>query len=82
MLVNLPSFSARELAQYKNTPALSPPPGVIPDLTAHNEKADLYIILCSILLAIVYLFVFLRMYSKIWINRSPGLDDRMTMDLH
>ncbi len=80
-MFNPNSFSAPELAQYKNTPALSPPTGVTPNLAADNDRADLYIILCSILLAIVYLFVSLRMYSKVWINRAQGLDDRKTMNL-
>jgi len=80
MPVNPSSFSAPELAQFKNTPALSPPTGVIPNLAAHNDRADLYMILCSIMLSAVYIFVSLRMYSKVWIHRTPGLDDRKAMD--
>lgn len=75
MFVDPSSFSAPQLVQYKNTPALSPPTGIIPDLAAHNEKADLYIVICSILLGIVYLFLLLRIYAKVWINCSPGWDD-------
>lgn len=69
------SFSSAQLEKYKNVPALSPPPGIMPDFTARNQRADVYNILCSILLSIVYFFVFLRMYAKVWIKRSPGFDD-------
>lgn len=81
MFVDPSSISAPQLAQHTHKPALSPPTGVVPDLGAHNDRADLYIIICAILLAIVYLFVSLRMYSKIWLNRTPGLDDGKTMFL-
>ena len=69
------SFSLPDLAKYKNVPALVPPKGVTQNFAAHNGQADLYIVLCSISLALVYLFIALRMYSKIWVNRTPGIDD-------
>lgn len=68
-------FSARNLAQNKNVPALTPPAGVVPNFAAHNGRAELYIILCAILLAMVYALVSLRLYAKLWINHSAGLDD-------
>ncbi|CAD6589426.1 MAG: hypothetical protein ASARMPRED_004042 [Alectoria sarmentosa] len=75
MSANPVSFSSAQLEKYKDVPALSPPPGIVPDFTARNQRADVYNILCSILLGIVYVFVFLRMYAKVWIKRSPGFDD-------
>ena len=80
MTNNSDSFSVDQLEKYNDIPALTPPPGEIPDFAAPNHSVRIYTILCSILLGIVYLFVFLRMYVKIWIKRSPGFDDRMTLD--
>ena len=65
-----------ELGKYKDVPVHPPPPGVMPNLAAHNQRADVYIIFCSTLLGIVYVFVWLRLYAKIWIKRRPGFDDR------
>ena len=76
MAVNADNFTVVQLEQYGNVPALTPPPGVIPDFAAYNERADVYKILCSILLAILYVFVGLRLYAKLWIKRNPGSCDR------
>ena len=69
------SFSAEDLKEYENLPALRPPPGVVPNFEAPNKRAEVYNILCSFLLAIVYVCVCLRLYAKVWIKRSPGFDD-------
>ena len=75
------SVSAAEIDQYKNVPALAPPPGVIPNFTAANPRADIYIIICSVALGLAFIFVLLRLYAKLWINRSPGWDDGMLTSL-
>ena len=75
MSINPALVSPEILAQYKNTPALTPPPGVVPDFSIHNERAEVYNIVCSMLLGAVYLLVCLRMYAKFWIKRNAGFDD-------
>ena len=71
------SLTPAELAHYQNAPAMLPPPGVVSNFDMANTRADLYVILCSILLFIASTFVLLRLYAKVWINHSPGLDDGM-----
>ena len=78
MAVNAGNITTAQLEQYRNVPALAPPPGVMPNFAAHNERADVYKVLCSILLAILYIFLCLRLYAKMWIKRNPGFDDRET----
>ena len=73
METNPTSFSYEE---YRNEPALTPPRGVIPDFEVSNPRAMIYEILCAILLGIIYVFVTLRLYAKIFIKRNPGFDDR------
>ena len=75
MSINPALVSPQILAQYTDTPALAPPPGVVPDFSIHNERAEVYNIVCSILLGVVYLLVCLRMYAKFWIKRNAGFDD-------
>ena len=75
MAVHAQNFTIAQLEQYGNVPALPPHPGVVPDFAAHNERADVYKVLCSILLAILYVFLCLRLYAKVWIKRIPGFDD-------
>ena len=75
MAVNAGNVTTAQLEQYGNIPALAAPPGVMPNFAAHNERADVYKVLCSILLGILYIFLCLRLYAKIWIKRNPGFDD-------
>ena len=72
-MANFPTTA--QMMELENVPALAPPPGVIPNFTVFNERAELYNILCSILLVIVYVCLMLRLYAKVWIKRSPGFDD-------
>lgn len=76
MALHAQNVTIAQLEQYGNVPALTPPPGVVPDFEAHNERAVVYKVLCSILLAILYVFLALRLYAKVWIKRIPGFDDR------
>lgn len=75
MSINPTSFSSAQFEKYKDVPALAPPPGVVPNFAAPNHRGFVFNILCSILLGIVYVFVCLRMYAKVWIKRNPGFDD-------
>ena len=75
MAISNTNLTTAELKQYGNLPALAPPPGVLPSFTTRNEHAVVFHTLCSILLVILYVFLCLRLYAKIWIKRSPGFDD-------
>ena len=75
MSINPALVSPEILAQYTDTPALTPPPGVVPNFSIHNERAEVYTIVCSILLGLVYVFVGFRLYAKFWIKRNAGFDD-------
>ena len=76
------TFTFAQSEEYKHMPALQPPPGVIPNFAADNERAEVYKILCSILLGLVFIFLCLRLYAKIWIKRSQGFDDRKFPIIH
>lgn len=82
MAANAQNLTTAQLRQYGNLPALAPPPGVMSNFEAYNERAEIYKILCSFLLAILYLFLCLRLYAKIWIKRNPGLDDCKNPVIH
>ena len=77
MTSNPSNFNFAQSDEYKHIPALTPPPGVVPNFAAPNERAAVFSVLGSILLVIVYLFLCLRLYAKIWIKRNPGFDDGM-----
>lgn len=72
MSANPVSISSMHLKEYKNVPASSPSPGVMPDFSARNQRAD---VLCFILSGTVYVAVCLSIYAKGWIQRNLGLDD-------
>lgn len=63
------------LAGLEDIPGLPPPPGVASNFSAPNDRGRINIIVLSIFLAIFYLFVVLRMYSKVWIKRNPDPSD-------
>ncbi|MCJ1454230.1 hypothetical protein MMC28_004582 [Mycoblastus sanguinarius] len=57
------------------TPVLPPPPGTTSNFANPDDRVTMYIVPCSILLAVMILFVSLRFYVRLWISRSPGWDD-------
>lgn len=63
------------MAELSRTPALPPPDGVLSNFIDPPSRANSYIIVNSIALALMILCVSLRLYAKIWIIRSPGWDD-------
>ncbi|KAI4159200.1 MAG: hypothetical protein LQ342_006783 [Letrouitia transgressa] len=65
----------QDMAAMANMPAMPPPPGVTPDLTNPYSREHQYIIVASIAIALLAVFVSLRTYAKVWIMRSPGIDD-------
>lgn len=63
------------LARETITPGLDPPPGVTPNFVDPETRAPYAIIAHTIALSLATIFVAMRMYTKIWITRSPGWDD-------
>lgn len=56
-------------------PALNPPPGVTSNFINPETRANEFVITVSIALAVVLVFVSLRLYAKIWVTHSAGWDD-------
>lgn len=51
------------------TPSRPPPTGVIPNFVHPASNAHISVIVTSIMLPLVLVFVSLRVYSNLWINR-------------
>lgn len=64
-----------EGANLSKIPALDPPPGILSNFTNSANRANLTIIPCAGIVAITILFVFLRMYTKLYVTNSTGWDD-------
>ncbi|KAI9830791.1 MAG: hypothetical protein M1826_004425 [Phylliscum demangeonii] len=60
-------------------PGIPPPPGVAPDFHHPNSLAKYCILTPVLALAFSTLFVFMRMYTKLYITRSPGWDDYVAL---
>jgi hypothetical protein len=56
-------------------PALDPPPGVTPDFVDPATRANLTLVSCAGIVAVMILFVMLRMYTKIYVIQTTGWDD-------
>jgi hypothetical protein len=56
-------------------PVLPPPLGVMPNFVNPENRASILIIISTIFLALLLPFVVLRLYTRIWITRTFGLDD-------
>lgn len=57
------------------TPALLPPPGMHSNFLNPESHANQTIVACSIVTAIMILFLVARMYTKIYLTHSVGWDD-------
>lgn len=62
-------------ADLTKIPALNPPPGVTPDFANPATRANLTLISCAGIVAVMILFVMLRMYTKIYVIQTTGWDD-------
>jgi len=62
-------------ADMDTTPAGVPPPGVVPNLANPPWDGYIFIIVGSIVMAIMYITAALRLYTKIYIRRRIGADD-------
>ena len=84
-------LSQRALAQYHQTsmdlslypsganlsaiPSLNPPPSVTPDFVHPVTRANLTLIPCACIVAVMILFVILRLYTKLYVIQAVGWDD-------
>lgn len=60
---------------FSQIPSMPPPPGVTSNFVNPENNSSILIIVCTICLVFLLLFVSLRMYTRLWISRSFGLDD-------
>lgn len=56
-------------------PAMPPPPNVISNFDNPDSLAPEGIAVISFVLALMSLFVGMRLYTRIWIVKNTGLDD-------
>ena len=74
--------SIMAMNQPSETPALTPPPGVIPDFV-HPASIRKYNILCqAICLPLSTIFVCMRMYTRSYVSRNLGAEDCILLSLH
>ena len=60
---------------FAHTPAQAPPPGVTPNFVSPANHAHILIIVSATCLTLLIPFVALRLYARVFITRSFGLDD-------
>ncbi|KAI0842711.1 hypothetical protein F5Y06DRAFT_133585 [Hypoxylon sp. FL0890] len=56
-------------------PGMTPPPGVTPNFVDPESVAPACRIITGVSLAMMYCFLVLRVYTRIWVTRSFGIDD-------
>lgn len=56
-------------------PALQPPPGIQSNFKTPENQAYLTIIPCAAIVGVMIIFVFIRMYTKVYTLKSVGWDD-------
>ena len=78
-LLKNPSPELRKVLE--GMPAMAPPPGVKSNLVNPESIAYRQTIATSVLLAIMMLFVFNRIYVKVWLVRKMSWDDGMSKQL-
>ena len=59
----------------RHVPWLPPPPGRLSNFQYPESRASAFIIVLSIFLAVVIVFVVLRLYVRLRVLRSPWWDD-------
>ena len=63
--------------EFLNQPFSPPPPGVVPSQLNPQTQGYVMITTCSVFLAIMIVFVSVRVYAKLWIIRKVTWDDRI-----
>ncbi|OCL10074.1 hypothetical protein AOQ84DRAFT_290010, partial [Glonium stellatum] len=64
-----------------NTPALAPPPGVVPNFVNPQSRADQTRIVICVTLPIMVILLALRIYTRLRKTRAFGADDCMLLNL-
>lgn len=57
------------------TPLIPPPPGVTPNFVNPESRADSFVIGTAICTSFLLPIVLMRLYLRLWINRSFAVDD-------
>lgn len=64
-----------DLALLANYPAMLPPEGVTPNFVDPYTLGPIFVIVSSVLITIMMIFVVVRIYTRIFINRKLYWDD-------
>lgn len=56
-------------------PAMPPPPGIVPNFENPDSRGDEIVNVYAVFLSIAFVFIVLRMYTRVAITRAVGLDD-------
>lgn len=60
---------------YSQMPSLAPPPGITPNFIDPPTMAPTSRILTGLTLAIMYCFLTLRVYTRVWVTCNFGIED-------
>lgn len=56
-------------------PALQPPPGIQSNFENPENQVYLTVIPCAAIVGVMIIFVFIRIYTKVYTMKSVGWDD-------
>lgn len=59
----------------ENIPLGAPPAGQSSNFENPNTRGPAVVVVCSVFIAIMWPFLLLRLYSKVWVIQSFGWDD-------
>ena len=58
-----------------HTPAMTPPPGVIPNFDNPQSRGGIVISVSAVCLGIMFPVVLIRLYQRLFVTRAMGLED-------
>ncbi|KAI2770930.1 hypothetical protein F4815DRAFT_496904 [Daldinia loculata] len=64
---------------YSQMPSLAPPPGITPNFIDPPTMAPTSRILTGLTLAIMYCFLTLRVYTRVWVTCNFGIEDYLCL---
>lgn len=59
----------------ENIPLGAPPAGQLSNFENPDTRGPAVVVVCSVFIALMWPFLLLRLYSKVWVIRSFGWDD-------
>jgi hypothetical protein len=77
MALGVMSWSSEALAELLAQPALSPPPGVTQNFDNPPNSNDLAWIVTTFCMVIATLCLFLRLFSRCWLEKKLRLEEGM-----